>query len=153
MNRNRNLITRNWKLLALIALTAFVGCKEYKYENVIRDVVSQDGRNFQFLITDTKTGIERIYEYTDISGKSYNPDLQYLPIGDTVFICYGGLYDPSYYQNHLVLRSGDIWLEYNEDSVRARKERECFNQEYTKFAEERSKMLKNYTDQGLESKK
>lgn len=152
MNKNCNLITRNWKLLAFMALMAFVGCKDYEYENVIESVSSQDDKNFTFKITDTKTGVKRIYNYTGrrgMYGDYYDSNLRYLASGDTVFMCYGGLYNRDYYQNHLVL-NGDMILKYNPTLVLAREEQERFNQECAKFDEEKSKMLKKNTDQGLE---
>ena len=112
------------KLLLLIPLVALVGCKEYRHKNIVTGVMG-DTRKKMLLLQDVETKKERVFYF---SSRTVNYDLNFIMIDDTVDIIAGCSYRSNdFYEKHLVLYTGDFGIDYNNDSIFARHQREELN--------------------------
>ena len=115
-----------YKILALIPIMAIAGCKKYEHKNVI---TGKGTYNYQkiLLLDDAESHQERIYKF---SGRYTPYFFDCLELDDTVTIIAGGIYNYSEagYQNNIILNAGDVGIQYNTDSIHARRERQKFNQ-------------------------
>ena len=104
--------------------------KEREHKNVVVDI-KENTKVFStdILLRDVKTGAERGFQaYGDNDARSLH---KYLYVGDTVSI-YSRLYD-----NKALLSSGTGRLVFNQDSIRARQEREKLQKYKENFVKQR----------------
>lgn len=104
--------------------------KEREHKNVVVDI-KENTKDFStdILLRDVKTGAERGFQvYGDNDARSLH---KYLYVGDTVSI-YSRLYD-----NKALLSSGTDRLVFNQDSIRARQEREKLQKYKENFVKQR----------------
>ena len=130
------MVRNNWKILALLALMACAGCKRYEHKNVIQDIVKTNDK-VAFLLNDAETGDERIY--TVYFNQGYFLDFDYLRPGDTVKLILGKMRNDEYYQKNRMLAPRVVTMEYNQDTIIARKEREKYNLLRQEFFNSQSK--------------
>jgi hypothetical protein len=120
-----------YAFLALCSLLFATGCvkeKEQRHTNVITGII-KSGKEKAFLLWDVDTDQERIFtvdrQYTK---KQILEDINYFELDDTlVLVTGGGFTRHNNYQNNMILRQGFYGIEYNTDSIYARKLRTQFN--------------------------
>ena len=114
----------NYKLLALVPLFVLTGCKRQEHKNVIIDKITNDTERM-FLLSDIQSGQKRVFVYSCGNRKS---QCDYLEAGDTISVFTGGvLVSGRNYQKQLVLRGGEVEIEYDTKRVHARQQ-EYLNQ-------------------------
>ena len=124
-------INAKYKILALIPLFALVGCKKHdiqEHKNVITGIVVFDNHKM-FLMQDVETNQDRVLKLNDIYSDSlFVTDFNYMYLDDTLKIITGGDFlNEDYYQDNFILNDVFLGMDYNKDSIYARKQRGQFN--------------------------
>lgn len=109
----------SYKLWALVPMFVLTGCGEkFAHENIITGKVEK-GNEKAFVIKDAETNDERVYEIGP--GMQARTDFDCFKIGDTISVYTGGVYRAdTYYQENIILHSGEFGMSYNVDTINAR---------------------------------
>ena len=126
-------IRPGYKTLATILLFGLAGCKKFEHKNVITGIGAIENQKV-LLLDDVETGIERIYNVSEICDF-----YDWLQLGDTVIMYIDSPRPERYYQKTLVLGENAAYLSYNTDSIYARKQRKKFSDMKQKMYDEKSK--------------
>lgn len=137
----------NYKLLFfyLMTMLMLVGCKssgqKYKNKNVILDIASNKNEKM-LLLRDIKFGDTRIYTIPRMPrfGSRAFDDIEYLCVGDTVYLCL--TCEEDYLKQNFFSDGYGNVLEYNRDSIQARKNRYHFQQQMQNFNQIKQENIK-----------